>query len=729
MIRNVILHLHGELPLKADIESLPTAADAGLLCTNLRTIEGRKPLSTEFLDSVFLVPYNIIRFIEIPRASIDQAGLGMDLPIRPAQLTGRSKRCRRSIHRSSSRRRRAASSPGGQPRKTRPWSTSSRTPSCSGASARPESPGRRARVVRRGTGATLAGHDQEPGDRRVTRQGADDRAIPGRWLQGAGLVRSCARPAGEPRQGQAGRGRRARLRARVRHQRGPPQAARRHQPGGGRRRTSSTSPPTSTAKARPSPGTSWRPWTSRRQARRVTFSEITKSAIDAAFAHPRDIDMDLVDAQQTRRIMDRLVGYTLSPLISRKVRSGLSAGRVQSVAVRLVVERERAHRGLHGARVLDAGGQPAHAARRALHGQPHPRGRHVRGPRAARWAAGEVPIADEATASAYVEELRGQAATVTSQSVRGSKRNPAPPFTTSTLQQEASRKLGFGPRRTMSVAQRLYEGIVIDGEPTGLITYMRTDSVNLATSAQHEAHDVIGERFGAEYAVKGGSRLSQPHQGRPGGPRGHPPHELPARPGLAEGPHQGRGAAALPAHLAACPGLADGTQGSWRRPPRSWRPAASGCGPAPRARSSTASRGSTRRAATTRPTTRRRAACRPSRRVTRPRVEDVAAEQHFTEPPPRFTEATLIKALEEHGIGRPSTYAATISTIQERGYVKVEDRRLRPEVVAGIVTDVLVEHFGDYVDVAFTARMEESSTRWPVASAGGCRSCASSTIP
>ena len=439
--------------------------------------------------------------------------------------------------------------------------------------------------------------------------------------------------------------------------------------------------------------------------RRVTFSEITKSAIDAAFAAPRDIDMDLVDAQQTRRIMDRIVGYTLSPLISRKVRSGLSAGRVQSVAVRLVVERERAIEAFEPreywtleAGLRTAGGEPFTAALARVDGRALARGGEV--------GRNEVPIADEATARAYADALRGSDAIVTSVKVRTSIRNPAPPFTTSTLQQEASRKLGFGPKRTMSVAQRLYEGIEIGGEPTGLITYMRTDSVNLAKSAQHEAHDVITERFGTEYAVKGG--------------RGY----------------RNRTKGAQEAHEAIRPT-------SFERDPESlkgrikddelrlyrliWQRALASqmAGKAMETTSAEldAGRFGLRASATrttfdgfTRVYTEGRddgegdeadARLPELAEGERARVEDVRSDQHFTEPPPRFTEATLIRALEEHGIGRPSTYAATISTIVERGYVTIEDRRLRPEVVAGIVTDVLVEHFGDYVDVAFTARMEE----------------------
>ncbi len=441
------------------------------------------------------------------------------------------------------------------------------------------------------------------------------------------------------------------------------------------------------------------------KTKRVTFSEITKSAITAAFEDPRDIDMGLVDAQQTRRIMDRLVGYTLSPLISRKVRGGLSAGRVQSVAVRLVVERERA---------IEAFKPREYWTLEALLETPKEERFKaslvsVDGTRIAQGGEvkkNEIPIPDEATAQAYVKALKAETATVASVKTRSSKRNPAPPFTTSTMQQEASRKLGYGPKRTMSVAQRLYEGIEIDGEPTGLITYMRTDSVNLAKSAQLEAHDVIDGRYGSEYSVEGG--------------RGY----------------KTKAKAAQEAHEAIRPT-------SFTRDPESLRgrikddelrlyrliwQRALASQMAPKQMETTAAELEAGRfglrASATRTTfdgftkvytegrddggdEEKEATLPALAQGDRAEVKDVEGEQHFTEPPPRFTEASLIKALEEHGIGRPSTYAATISTIQDRGYVKVVDKRLRPEIVANIVTDVLVEHFGNYVDYDFTARMEE----------------------
>ncbi len=439
--------------------------------------------------------------------------------------------------------------------------------------------------------------------------------------------------------------------------------------------------------------------------RRVTFSEITKSAITQAFDQPRDIDMGLVDAQQTRRIMDRLVGYTLSPLISRKVRSGLSAGRVQSVAVRLVVERERAIEAFTPreywtleALLETAAGERYKAALVKVDGTRVAQGGEVK--------KNELPIPDEATAQAYVRALRAETATVVSLKMRSSKRNPAPPFTTSTMQQEASRKLGYGPKRTMSVAQRLYEGIEIDGEPTGLITYMRTDSVNLATSAQREAHDVISGRYGQDYAVEGGRGYKTTAKGA------QEAHEAIRPTSFTRDPESLRGR------------IKDDELRLYRL---IWQRALASQMAPKQMETTTAELDAGRfglRASATRTTfdgftvvytegrddgdeDEKEATLPALAEGDRSEIRDVEGEQHFTEPPPRYTEASLIKALEEHGIGRPSTYAATISTIEDRGYVKVVDKRLRPEIVANIVTDVLVEHFGTYVDYDFTARMEE----------------------
>ena len=431
------------------------------------------------------------------------------------------------------------------------------------------------------------------------------------------------------------------------------------------------------------------------KTQRVTFSEITEGAIREAFAHPRRIDSNLVDAQQTRRIVDRLVGYTLSPLLSRKVRSGLSAGRVQSVAVRLVVEREREIEAFTAREYWSL-----EALLATTDGATFPAD-------VVRIDGAAIDVGDGETADRHATALRDLKPVVTKVGTRKLTRSPAPPFTTSTLQQEASRKLSFSPKRTMSIAQRLYEGVDTPDGHVGLITYMRTDSTAIAGVAMGEARDVIRDRFGAPYTMPKGRVYKTKAKGaqeahesiRPTSFRRDPdslagslkPEELrlyrliwqraiasqmaakemeTTSVELAAGPYELRASATRTLFdgfsRVYTEGRDDGAaeDDEERRLP-------------PLAEGDTTT------------------------------VVDITPSQHFTEPPPRFTEATLIKALEEHGIGRPSTYAATISTITDRGYVRVEERRLHPEIVAGIVTDLLVEHFGDYVDVEFTARMEE----------------------
>ena len=432
------------------------------------------------------------------------------------------------------------------------------------------------------------------------------------------------------------------------------------------------------------------------KTRRVTFSEITEPAIREAFANPRDIDQNLVDAQQTRRIVDRLVGYTLSPLLSRKVRGGLSAGRVQSVAVRLVVEREREIEAFTAREYWTIATILATTAGETFAAD------------LVRIDGAALEVADETSAERHVAALREARPVVTKVGVRTQKRSPAPPFTTSTLQQEASRKLSYSPKRTMSIAQRLYEGVETPDGHVGLITYMRTDSTAMAGVAMGEAREVIGERYGEPFTMPKGRVYKTKSKGaqeahesiRPTSFRRDPnslasmvkpdelrlyrliwqralasqmaPKELETTTAdLVAGPYELRASSTRTLFEGFArvytEGRDDGTdedeEGSGKLP--------------------TLAEGD--------PTT----------------VREVTPTQHFTEPPPRFTEATLIKSLEEHGIGRPSTYAATISTIVDRGYVRIEERRLRPEPVAEITTDLLVEHFGDYVDLAFTARMEE----------------------
>jgi DNA topoisomerase-1 len=449
------------------------------------------------------------------------------------------------------------------------------------------------------------------------------------------------------------------------------------------------------------------------RTKRVVFHEITKPAIEAAFEHPREIDMDRVDAQQARRILDRLVGYNLSPLLWRKVRGRLSAGRVQSVAVRLVVEREREIQAFEAVEYWSIGAQLS----QHLHRQTEPRPYFVS---KLHKLQGEDPVlGSEAEVLPHLAALEKASWDVGAVKIGKRTRRPAAPFTTSTLQQEASRKLSFGASKTMRVAQQLYEGVDIDaGEGVGLITYMRTDSVSVSKEAQQEAKRFVEEHYGAEYA----------------------PPEAPV--------YRTKAKAAQEAHEAVRP------TSVYRSPKKMkkflkrdqyrlyqliWeRFVASQM---ENALYDTVSAdiwaGDVAVAVEERPylfrssgSTLRFAGFLMLYEETRPedKPDDEDAEhpvpsdlqenenldlvmllpdQHFTQPPPRFSEATLVKQMEEEGIGRPSTYASIISTIQNRGYVTVENRRLIPTETGEIVNDLLVEHFPNILSVDFTARMEE----------------------
>ncbi|MGB9889273.1 MAG: type I DNA topoisomerase [Anaerolineae bacterium] len=445
------------------------------------------------------------------------------------------------------------------------------------------------------------------------------------------------------------------------------------------------------------------------QLRRVVFHEITQSAIEEAFAHPRGIDMNLVNAQQARRILDRLVGYSLSPLLWRKVRSRLSAGRVQSVAVRMVVEREREIQNFVPEEYWSIQAELAkrEARRRSFLAKLH----RIRGE--------EVNLKDEPATRAVVEELERAVYVVASVKEGQRKRQPSPPFTTSTMQQEASRRLGFTATRTMRIAQQLYEGIDLDGSgPVGLITYMRTDSVNVAEQAQQEARQYIARRYGETF--------------------------LPPQPPVYKTKTKG----AQEAHEAIRPtsvfrepeAIKDQLtrdqyrlyQLIWQRFVASQMPAALydtmtveiEAGPAEDAGRFVQptylfrATGSTLRF--------------PGFLIVYEEAKDedgqeeesaqqipplevgevldlvrLIPEQHFTQPPPRYTEATLIRALEEYGIGRPSTYAPIMATIQQRGYVRREGKRLVPTETGFLVNDLLVEYFPEVMDYNFTAQMEE----------------------
>lgn len=440
------------------------------------------------------------------------------------------------------------------------------------------------------------------------------------------------------------------------------------------------------------------------QLRRVVFHEITQSAIEEAFAHPRGIDMNLVNAQQARRVLDRLVGYSLSPLLWRKVRSRLSAGRVQSVAVRMVVEREREIQNFVPEEYWSIQAELAkrETRRRTFLAKLH----RIRGE--------EVNLKDQPATQAVVDELERAVYVVASVKEGQRRRQPSPPFTTSTMQQEASRRLGFTATRTMRIAQQLYEGIDLDGSgPVGLITYMRTDSTNVAEQAQAEARQYIARRYGENF--------------------------LPPQPPV----YKTRTKGAQEAHEAIRPTSVfrepDAIKEQltrdqyrlyqliWQRFVASQMPPALydtmtvevEAGPADGERPYLfRATGSTLRfpgflivyEEAKEEDVQEEEPVQQIPPLTVGEMLDLVRlipEQHFTQPPPRYTEATLIRALEEYGIGRPSTYAPIMATIQQRGYVRREGRRLVPTETGFLVNDLLVEHFPEVMDYGFTAQMEE----------------------
>ena len=428
------------------------------------------------------------------------------------------------------------------------------------------------------------------------------------------------------------------------------------------------------------------------KAHRVTFNEITQRVVKESIQNPRRIDYNLVDAQQARRILDRIVGYQLSPLLWKKIRRGLSAGRVQSVATRLVVDRENEIRAFVPqeywsldvtlTRMGKSGSFVAH-----YHGEDKKR-----------------ELKNESEVQQVIDDITGKVFTVTNVKKGEKKRTAAPPFTTSTLQQEASRKLGMTPKQTMAIAQQLYEGVDVAGEGTlGLITYMRTDSLRLSDEAMAAAADFIKSRYGASYyygkfhVFKTKSGAQDAHEAiRPthveldperikasltkeqyklykliwsrflasqmanalfdtvsidtecAGHVFRASHQSMRFPGFIAVYEEGRDdeAEAVGSPL---PDLQEGEQ-------------------------ATASK--------------------------------IEKEQHFTQPPARYTEATLVKAMEEKGVGRPSTYATIVSTIQDREYVIKQDKRLAPTALGEVVNQLMMERFNDIIDVEFTAGME-----------------------
>lgn len=428
------------------------------------------------------------------------------------------------------------------------------------------------------------------------------------------------------------------------------------------------------------------------KTRRVTFNEITKNVVNSAIANPRDIDYNLVDAQQARRILDRIVGYQLSPLLWKKVRRGLSAGRVQSVATRLVVDRENEIRAFVPKEywslevMLDRIGKP--------------------GSFLARYHGGEKKreLANEAETDQIIADIKGKEFTVTNVKKAEKKRTAAPPFTTSTLQQEASRKLGLTPKRTMAIAQQLYEGVDIMGEGTlGLITYMRTDSLRLSDEACDAARDFITQRYGSAY-----------YYGKP--------HQFKTKSG-AQDAHE----AIRPTHVELDPERIQSslTKDQYRLYKLVWgRFLASQmanavydtvsidteCGGHIFKSSHQSLRfpgfiavyeeGRDDEAEVV------ESPLPDLRQDDRASIRKINKQQHFTQPPARYTEATLVKAMEEKGVGRPSTYASIVSTIQDRAYVLKKDKRLTPTPLGEVVTGLMMDRFNDVIDVEFTANME-----------------------
>ena len=428
------------------------------------------------------------------------------------------------------------------------------------------------------------------------------------------------------------------------------------------------------------------------KAHRVTFNEITQRVVKESIQHPRDIDYDLVDAQQARRILDRIVGYQLSPLLWKKVRRGLSAGRVQSVATRMVVDRENEIRAFQPKEywTLDV----------TLNRQKKP------GSFVAHYYGEEKKreLENEAQTQAVIDDITGREFTVTNVKKAEKKRSPAPPFTTSTLQQEASRKLNMTPKRTMMIAQQLYEGVDVEGEGTlGLITYMRTDSLRLSEEAMAAAAGFIRQRYGESYYF-GKFREYKTKAG-------------------AQDAHE----AIRPTHVELDPErVKDSLTGDqYRLYKLIWsRFLASQMA---NALFDTVTIDTQCAGHTFRSTNQSLRFAGFIAVYEEGRDEDaepmgsplpdlqagekadpvkIDKQQHFTQPPARFTEATLVKAMEEKGVGRPSTYAATISTIEDREYVVKEDKHLAPTGLGEVVTGLMVDRFRDIIDVEFTANME-----------------------
>lgn len=427
---------------------------------------------------------------------------------------------------------------------------------------------------------------------------------------------------------------------------------------------------------------------------RVEFNEITKNGVTNGMAHPRSINIDLVNAQQARRILDRLVGYKLSPFISQKIRRGLSAGRVQSVAVRIIVDREEEIRKFKpeeywtiDAKFIPKGSRKSFSA--SLYSD----------------ANGKIKIENQKQAEKIEQDLADAEYMITKVKHGTRRKTPAPPFITSTLQQEASRKLGFQSRRTMKVAQELYEGVDIEGMgATGLITYMRTDSLRISDVAKEEAAQYILNRFGEKF-LPAKPRVFKTKSNAQDG------HEAirPSMPSLS--PEDVKASLTsdqfklynliwnrfMASQMSDC--IQKTTQAEISAKEYIFK--ASGY--------YVDFEGFTTLYVESKDTEEEKSTQLPPLEKDMPvKCKELKKNQHFTQPPARYTEASLIKALEEYGIGRPSTYAATITTITSREYVKREAKTLYPTELGEVMTNLLKERFPKIVNYKFTAQMEEN---------------------
>ena len=440
-----------------------------------------------------------------------------------------------------------------------------------------------------------------------------------------------------------------------------------------------------------------------RTLERVVFTEITPRAIKEAMTRPRSIAEPLVDAQQARRALDYLVGFNLSPVLWRKVQRGLSAGRVQSPALRMIVEREEEIEAFIAREYWSIEAEAQHPSQAFTAKLTKLDGRKVE----------QFTLTNEADAHAARDRIAtaaGGALQVTDVTSKERKRRPSPPFITSTLQQEAARKLGFTTRRTMQVAQKLYEGLPIGAEGTvGLITYMRTDSVNLSQDAIAEIRDVIARDFGTRavpdkpntYTTKSKNAQEAHEAIRPSSALRTPASVAKFLPDDERRLYElvwKRAVASqmVPATLnTVSVDLAAGSEHGFR---------VSGTTVVDPGFLAVYEEGKDARTAEDDEEGRKLPAMKTGDRLP---LNRVVADQHFTEPPPRFSEASLVKALEEYGIGRPSTYASIIGTLQARKYVELENRRFRPSDVGRAVSKFLSAHFSQYVDYDFTAKLED----------------------